>query len=100
MTPEELRTEIEAGRIDTVVMAFPDHYGRLMGKRFDGQFFLDSGLADGTHACDYLFTVDMEMNPVERVRVRQLGARVRRLPHGARPVHDPARAPGPTARRW
>lgn len=64
MTPEELRSEIEAGRIDTVVMAFPDHYGRLMGKRFDGQFFLDSGLDHGTHACDYLFTVDMEMNPV------------------------------------
>ncbi len=65
MSPDELRNHIEAGRIDTVVMAFPDPYGRLMGKRFDAQFFLDSGLDDGTHACDYLFTVDMEMNPVE-----------------------------------
>ena len=65
MSPDELRIEIEAGRIDTVVLAFPDHYGRLMGKRYDAQFFLDSAFADGGHACDYLFTVDMEMNPVE-----------------------------------
>ncbi len=65
MSPDELRHDIEAGRIDTVVMAFPDPYGRLMGKRFDAQFFLESGLDHGTHACDYLFTVDMEMNPVE-----------------------------------
>ncbi len=65
MSPDELRTEIQAGRIDTVVMAFPDHYGRLMGKRFDAQFFLEAALHDGSHACDYLFTVDMEMNPVE-----------------------------------
>jgi glutamine synthetase len=65
VSPEELRTEIEAGRVDSVVMAFPDHYGRLMGKRFDAQFFLDRVLGDGSHACDYLFTVDMEMNPVE-----------------------------------
>lgn len=65
MTPDELRTEIDAGRIDTVVMAFPDHYGRLMGKRFDAGFFLETALDEGTHACDYLFTVDMEMNPVE-----------------------------------
>ena len=65
MSPDELRIEIEAGRIDTIVLAFPDHYGRLMGKRYDAQFFLDSAFADGGHACDYLFTVDMEMNPVE-----------------------------------
>jgi glutamine synthetase len=65
MSPEELRSQIEAGTIDTVVMAFPDPYGRLVGKRFDGQFFLDTALEGGTHACDYLFTVDMEMNPVE-----------------------------------
>ena len=65
MTPDELRAEIETGAIDTVVLAFPDHYGRLMGKRLTGRFFLDAGMADGTHACDYLFTVDMEMEPVE-----------------------------------
>lgn len=68
MTPEELRDEVAAGSVDTVVVAFPDHYGRLMGKRFDAGFFLDEGLTEGTHACDYLFTVDMEMEPVEGYR--------------------------------
>jgi glutamine synthetase len=65
VSPDELRADIEAGLIDTVMVAFPDHYGRLMGKRFDARFFLDTALDEGTHACDYLFTVDMEMNPVE-----------------------------------
>ncbi len=68
MTPDDLRDEIGAGTIDTVVMAFPDLYGRLLGKRFDGGFFLEEGLTEGTHACDYLFTVDMEMEPVEGYR--------------------------------
>lgn len=65
MSPDELRDEVASGAIDTVVVAFPDLYGRLMGKRFDAGFFLEHGLVDGTHACDYLFTVDMEMEPIE-----------------------------------
>ncbi|MEM9564671.1 MAG: glutamine synthetase family protein [Actinomycetota bacterium] len=65
MRVDELRERVQAGAIDTVVVAFPDHYGRLLGKRFDAGFFLDACVDDGTHACDYLFTVDMEMEPVE-----------------------------------
>ncbi len=61
---EELRGEVEAGRIDTIILAFPDLYGRLMGKRFEASFFLDAVAESGTHACDYLLTVDMEMEPV------------------------------------
>ncbi len=66
MSPDELRTLVEAGEIDTVVVAFSDHYGRLMGKRFDAEFFVEECLdaAAGTHACNYLLTVDMEMEPV------------------------------------
>lgn len=64
MTPDELRAAVDDARIDTVVVAFTDHYGRLMGKRFDADFFLDEAIEAGTHACDYLLTVDMEMNPV------------------------------------
>ncbi len=52
------------GAIDTVVAAFTDHYGRLMGKRFDADYFLEHGAAVGTHACNYLLTTDMEMDPV------------------------------------
>lgn len=64
MTPTELRAAVESGEIDTVVVGFSDHYGRLMGKRFDAEFFIEEGLDQGTHACNYLLTVDMEMEPV------------------------------------
>lgn len=63
LTIEDLRTAAADGSIDTVVVAFTDVYGRLLGKRFDAKFFLDS-LDDGTHVCNYLLAVDMEMEPV------------------------------------
>ncbi len=50
--------------IDTVLVVFTDLYGRFMGKRFDAAFFLESVKDEGTHACDYLLTADMEMEPV------------------------------------
>lgn len=65
MQLDHLRTAVADGSIDTVVVGFTDHYGRTMGKRFDADFFLESAVEDGTHACDYLLTVDMEMEPVE-----------------------------------
>ena len=48
-------------QIDTVYMAFTDHMGRQMGKRFDSDFFLQDGVS-GSYACDYLLTVDMDFN--------------------------------------
>lgn len=60
---KKLRKQVSAGKIETVILAFTDHYGRLVGKRADADFFLDSALA-GTHVCDYLLTTDMEMEPV------------------------------------
>jgi glutamine synthetase len=59
---------VERGEVDTVVGGFTDHYGRLCGKRFDAGFFLESVVKDGAHACDYLLTVDMEMEPVAGYR--------------------------------
>lgn len=50
--------------VDTVVVAFPDTYGRLMGKRLTRQFFIDQVVEAGTHVCNYLLTVDIEMNPL------------------------------------
>lgn len=55
---------IKAGKIDTVVVGFTDHYGRLLGKRFAANFYLKSIEEHGTHACNYLLTTDMEMEPV------------------------------------
>ena len=51
------------GEIDTVLVAFPDMQGRLVGKRITGRFFLDHAVHE-MHVCDYLLTVDMEMEPV------------------------------------
>ena len=68
LTLDELRPKVDAGEIDTVILAFSDHYGRLHGKRFDATFFVEEVCKSGTHACDYLLTVDMEMNPVAGYR--------------------------------
>ena len=64
MTPDDLRSLVRAGEVDTVLAAFTDGYGRLLGKRIDATFFVDHTIGHGTHACDYLLTVDMEMEPV------------------------------------
>src|SRR5688500_9701587 len=68
LTREELGARVEQGLIDTVLVVFTDHHGRFMGKRFDAHFFLEDGFEHGSHACDYLLTVDMEMNPVPGYR--------------------------------
>ena len=61
---DQLSEHVAAGDIDTVLAVFTDLYGRFVGKRFDARFFLDKVAESGTHACDYLLTVDMEMEPV------------------------------------
>jgi glutamine synthetase len=63
MTLDELKKAVESGEIDTVIVAQTDMQGRLMGKRFHARHFLDSGVNE-THSCNYLLTVDMEMEPV------------------------------------
>src|ERR671931_1918170 len=60
LTVDELRQEIEAGRIDTVVTAFTDMQGRLMGKRIQGEDVLEHPI----EGCNYLLALDMEMDPV------------------------------------
>jgi glutamine synthetase len=62
---EQLREDVELGVVDTVVAAFTDMQGRLMGKRLDAEFFLEE--ADAGHAvegCNYLLALEMEMDPV------------------------------------
>ncbi len=60
---ETLKKAVKSGAIDTVLVCFPDMQGRLMGKRFSAQFFVDGGYEE-THACDYLLADDMEMELV------------------------------------
>ncbi len=68
LTIEELATKVRSSDIDTVVVGFTDHYGRVHGKRFDAAYFLEEVVESGTHGCDYLLTVDMEMEPVPGYR--------------------------------
>ncbi|MBI1822518.1 MAG: glutamine synthetase [Nitrospirae bacterium] len=68
LTVGELAKMVKKGEIETVILSFTDHYGRLMGKRLDAEFFLEVGVKQGTHACDYLLTVDMENEPVRGYR--------------------------------
>jgi len=64
----ELGKLARAGEIETMIVGFTDHYGRLLGKRFDAELFVEDIAAHGAHACDYLLTVDMEMDPVPGYR--------------------------------
>jgi glutamine synthetase len=68
LTLGELKKAVGAGEIDTVVVCFPDMIGRLIGKRFRAEFFLDSAQHE-THACDYLLADDIEMEPVPGYQV-------------------------------
>ena len=64
MSVEQLTQAVEEGSIDTVLACQVDMQGRLMGKRFQAEFFLD-GAIDETHSCNYLQATDMEMETVE-----------------------------------
>lgn len=64
LTLAELGSLVEKGAIETIVLGFTDHYGRLMGKRFDADYFVEEAATHGTHACNYLLTVNMEMDPI------------------------------------
>src|SRR5438270_13328070 len=66
LTVEELRGDVERGAIDTVVVAFTDMQGRLMGKRLQAEYFLDEAIGGGhgVEGCNYLLALEMEMEPV------------------------------------
>jgi glutamine synthetase len=59
-----LESLVRGGDVDTVLTVVPDGYGRLLGKRVVGRHFVEHVLEAGVHACIYLFTVDMEMEPL------------------------------------
>ena len=64
-TLEELREDVAAGTVDTVIACFTDMQGRLMGKRLDAEFFLGENEAGHPgEGCNYLLALEMEMDPV------------------------------------
>ncbi len=62
---EVIKRQIAAGEIDTVIVAFSDMQGRLMGKRVSAAFFTDQVAEAGADCCNYLFAVDVDMNTVK-----------------------------------
>jgi glutamine synthetase len=68
LSRSELAREAAEGRIETVITAFPDLFGRLVGKRITAHFFLDEVAEHGMHVCDYLLASDMEMDPTPGYR--------------------------------
>jgi len=65
MTLDELKADIAAGGIDTVLLAMTDMQGRLQGKRLTAPWFLQSVVDHGAEACNYLLAVDVDMNTVD-----------------------------------
>ena len=74
MTLAQLAAQVKSGAIDTVLVAFPDPFGRLVGKRFRADYFLKSVAAHGTHGCNYLLTVNLDMDPLDGFAVANWAA--------------------------
>lgn len=67
LTLDDLRKAVAEGTIDTVVVAQVDMQGRLMGKRLQAEYFLESGWRE-IHSCNYLLATDLEMDTVPGYR--------------------------------
>jgi glutamine synthetase len=55
---------VQRGAVDTVIVAFADMQGRLVGKRMAAKLFVEEVAAHGAECCSYLLAVDVEMNTV------------------------------------
>ena len=65
LSQAELEGLVAAGEIDTVIVAFTDMQGRLVGKRVSARLFLEEVAAHGAECCNYLLAVDVDMNTVD-----------------------------------
>ena len=65
LSQTELERLVAAGDIDTVIVAFTDMQGRLIGKRISARLFVEDVAAHGAECCNYLLAVDVDMNTVD-----------------------------------
>jgi len=65
MKLDELRTKVDSGEIDTVLIALTDMQGRLQGKRLTARHFVEEVAEHGAEGCNYLLAVDVDMNTVD-----------------------------------
>ena len=70
---EQLIRQLKSGEVDTVVIAFADMQGRLMGKRLTAPYFLDH-VDEGLHACDYLLAMDVDNEPLPGFKFTHWGS--------------------------
>ena len=68
---DTLKRLVADAEIDTIIAAFPDMYGRLVGKRIVGHFFVDEVIAHGLHAREALGSHGSEHELTSRVIERQ-----------------------------
>ena len=64
LTFDDLKEAVAVGDIDTVLAVQVDMQGRLMGKRFHANYFVDAAYEE-THSCNYLLATDMEMSTID-----------------------------------
>lgn len=64
LTLDALKALVADGDIDTVIVAFTDMQGRLVGKRLSARLFVEDTINNGAECCNYLLAVDVEMNTV------------------------------------
>ena len=64
LTFDDLKEAVAVGDIDTVLAVQVDMQGRLMGKRFHANYFIDKAYQE-THCCDYLLATDIEMTTID-----------------------------------
>jgi glutamine synthetase len=69
LTLDELNRLIDKKDIDTVILAFADMQGRLVGKRVAARLFREDVAEHGAEACNYLLAVDVEMNTVDGYKI-------------------------------
>lgn len=61
----DLEGLIASGDVDTVIVAFCDMQGRLIGKRVSARLFVENVAEHGAECCNYLLAVDVDMNTVD-----------------------------------
>jgi glutamine synthetase len=69
LTFEELGAMVKDKTIDTVIVAFTDMQGRLVGKRVAARLFIEEVGEHGAECCNYLLAVDVEMNTVDGYKI-------------------------------
>src|ERR1700712_4375425 len=65
LTIADLSKLVESREVDTVIIAFTDMQGRLVGKRASARLFLEDLAEHGAECYNYLLAVDVEMNTVD-----------------------------------